>query len=314
MIKHVAACVLVCLLVLLSGCSKGTLDDLFKDPDLTEIRKALKTALPLSYAANAAMVSMEGTRLPNVSMVQTGDTSSVGAFIMEVTVDSTFPMPHGISGQGKITVAGFNARADMAMLTVMFTDMNVLQGNFTIQNVSTFPVVRPTGTKELIVVYADIDINAGSDTLFTVGVTQEQINAEFTRYETMKDWDTTVHLEEIAWVIRIQDQGTATDASDDRYIMSGGGQYVEAGSGTAELLQLSMVTVALSPQCTRNPLQGLAFVQNLGASTGSTGPVPELGHVFFTFHDNCDGQIEVTLATGSYIRALGTSMPLELDK
>jgi hypothetical protein len=284
----------------------------FKEPDLTHARKILKTTLPLGYAANLAMAALGGTSLPNVSIAQSGDTS-VGTYFITIDVDSTFPLPQGLYADGTILVVGFHADQEVAMMTCIFSDLNVSQGVFTINDISTIPVVSKediiSGKKELFVVYGDIDVNSGSDTMLTVSMSNEQMDAEFTRYETMKSFDSSVTLDENAWIIRVDHNETIGDPGDDIYMVSGGGQYVEAGSGGAGIIQMTMIDMQMHASCRKNPNEGWGLIQNLEVGAGT---VPELGHVVLMGRSACDGCIDIPVATGCYIKSLNTSVPLNL--
>lgn len=307
--------------LLLSGCGAEKIKDLFKDPDLTEVRGAFKTVFPLSYAADAALKAMAGITMPNVTVVNGTPGATSGPFLVHIAAHDSLPLPSGVAAGGKLIVAGIMTGIGSAMMTVLFTDLTFGAGSFTVQDVSTFPVVRKTdvisGKERTIVVYAAIDVNAGSDTLLTVDMGTDQVNAEMTRFTTMESFDSGVTLEEIAWGITIDDNGTPASLSDDIYSVSGGGQYIEASTGgtaAAALVQMTMIGAELSPSCLKNPRAGWALIQEIGANSGSTSSSVEGGHVFLTFDAKCDGTIKVAAATGSYTPSWGTHVPLNLDR
>jgi hypothetical protein len=167
-----------------------------------------------------------------------------------------------------------------------------------------------SGKRWLNVVYSEQDINAGSDTLLSLGITQGQIDAELVKYQTMRSFDSGVTLAQNGWLIRVDNSGTLADPSDDRYTVFGGGQYVEVSEGTTEIVQLTMINAAMSPSCTWNPTAGWALWQNLGVDSAG----PDIGHVLLMFHAACDGNARVTVATGVYLLANGRDVALELDK
>jgi hypothetical protein len=301
-------------------------DYINKDPDIVQVRNVLKTAMPLSYAANATMAAMNGASLPGVSIVETGDTSSLGCFLVHIDVGNDYPFPSGVNANGNIIVAGFSVDNEVAIMTALFTSLNVTEGVFTIQELSTFPVVQHegpmTGKKELMVVYSDIDVNFGSnsnDTLLTVRISQDHIDAEFTKYQNMKDnFDRAVEVHENAWLIKVEDQDTPGSVSDDRYVIFGGGQYIEglyakAEGSEASITQLCMIDVLMTAGCNKNPIDGYAGLQNLDVSTGNTIPV-DLGHILLTYHPRCDGNAEATVATGVYTMSFGDDIALNLGQ
>ena len=98
------------------------------------------------------------------------------------------------------------------------------------------------------------------------------------------------------------------DVSDDTYSISGGGQYIEAGSGSASVLQLGMANVVMGPDCLQNPNSGFALLNELASSSSSM----VLANALFSFHPSCDGNARGEGATGNYLLANGQSIPLNL--
>jgi hypothetical protein len=310
--RRAPLCAAAAALAALMSC--GGLDDLLRDPDMTPVRNVLKAAMPVGYAANLTMAVMQGATLPNVSVVRSGNDTSTGCFLLNITVDGSFPLPGDVEAAGIITTAGIIVDNRTALMTAVFSSLNIPRGSFTIRDLSTFPVVCDTdiisGKRELDVVYWEMDINAGSDTLLHFGIDSGQIAAELVKFQTMQSFDSGVALSENAWIVRIDDNNTPADPSDDLYTIFGGGQYLEVFEERADVVQLTMIGAAMSPSCRWNPTAGWALWQN----TGAGGSVPEIGHVLLGFRAPCDGRARVTLATGVYLRANGRDIPLELDK
>ena len=61
-------------------------------------------------------------------------------------------------------------------------------------------------------------------------------------------------------------------------------------------------------QCTRNPIRGDAFIQNLKADTGV-----ELGNILLNFHNTCDGQAYVEFSSGEYFNYIGRDVNLNFE-
>jgi hypothetical protein len=297
----------------LSSC--GGLDDLLHDPDIAPVRNVLKASMPVGYAANLTMAVMQGASFPNVTVVRSGsDTSSIGCFLLNIVVDSAYPLPGDARATGIITTAGLTVDNRTAIMSAVFSSLSFTQGSFNIRTISTFPVVCDTdiisGKRELVVVYFDVDVNAGSDTLLSVRIDSGQIDAELVKYNTMKSFDSGVSVSENAWIVRVDDNNTLSNPGDDTYSAFGAGQYVEVSDGKAEMVQLTMINAAMSPSCKWNPTAGWALWQNMGAG----GSVPEIGHVLLSFRAPCDGRARVTVATGVYLRSNGRDIALELNK
>jgi hypothetical protein len=58
--------------------------------------------------------------------------------------------------------------------------------------------------------------------------------------------------------------------------------------------------------CSLNPIDGLALIQNLKASGSSI----DLGNLTLEFHSHCDGRAKVIVATGKYVTANGKNISL----
>jgi hypothetical protein len=299
-------------LLALASCDK--IEDLLREPDVTPVRNVLKAAMPVGYAANLTMAAMQGASLPNVTVLRSGSDSTIGCFLLNIVVDSAYPLPGDARATGIITTAGIVVDSRTAIMSAVFSSLSFTQGSFNIRSISTFPVVCDSdiisGKRELDVVYFDVDINAGSDTLLSVRMDSGQISAELVKYNTMKSFDSGVSVSENAWILRVDDNNTLSNPGDDTYSAFGAGQYVEVFDAKAEIVQLTMINATMSPSCTRNPSTGYAFWQNMG--TDKSGP--DIGHVFLTFHPACDGKARVTVATGVYVRSFGRDIALGLDK
>ena len=264
--------------------------------------------------ANLTMAAIQGAVLPNVTVVRSGSDTSTGCFLVNITVDSAYPLPGDVQAVGIITTAGIIVDNRTAIMTAVFSSLSITRGSFVVRDISTFPVVCDTdiisGKRELDVVYWDVDINAGSDTLLHAGIDSGRISAELVKYNTMKSFDSGVSLSENAWIIRVDDNNTLSNPADDRYAAMGAGQYMEVSDNDAEIVQLTMINATMSPSCRWNPSTGYALWQNMGTKKS----LPDIGHVFLTFHGTCDGKARVTVATGVYVRSIGKDIALHLDQ
>jgi len=312
--NHILCKVLISISLLLFGCTKEFQEKFFRAPEITPVRNVLNVAIPLAYAANLTMSALNGVILPNVTIVRTGSDTSAGCLLMRIKVDSTFPLPGDVRANGNILMAGISVDNKTAIMTAVFTEMNILHGSFMIRDISTFPVVSDsdiiTGKKQLVVVYADIDANTGSDTLLSVGISQNQITAELTKYNNMASFDSGGNANENAWIIRVTDNNTLTDATDDNYIVSGGGQYIEESQNKNNFVQLVMINATMSAACKFNPASGYAYWHDFGTNENPVKVV--IGQVFLSFHNACDGQAKITVATGSYAHSFGDNIALNL--
>ncbi len=288
---------------LLAGCG---VDQFFRDPPAEPIRGALRTTAPLAYAASVAMASVNGSPPPNA--LSTSCSSFPCAALVTIAVnDQVLPLAFESSGQGQILVAGLWTSPQTAILTTTFVDLAVGSASLRVRDVSAFPVVRtPTG---LVLVYAAIDVNVATGPVDPASLGPTEIDAAFLKLQIAPSSDPEVNLGMDAWVVQVDDGGTPSDVSDDQVVVSGGGQVVAAGSGSGSILQLGMVGARMMPGCALNPVEGLAALQETGASARR---LPVLATALISFEPGCTGTARVLLATGNWLLAIGKAIPLDL--
>ncbi len=287
---------------LLAACG---VDKFFRDPPKEPIRATLRTTVPLAYAASVAMASVNGSPPPNA--LGTSCSSFPCAALVTIAVnDQVLPLAFESSGQGQILVAGLWTSPQTAILTATFVDLAVGSSSLRVRDVSAFPVVRtPTG---LLLVYAAIDVNVATGPVDPAGLSPTEIDAAFVKLKITPSSDPKVNLGMDAWVVQVDDGGTPS-VSDDQYVISGGGQSVEAGSGSGSILQLGMVGARMTPGCALNPVEGLAALQETGASPDR---LPVLATALTVFESACTGTMRVVLATGNWVLSIGSAIPLQL--
>ena len=202
-----------------------------------------------------------------------------------------------------MTVYGYWSSPTQAILTVAFSG-GAGSDLFPVQNISLFPVMKSGSS--LKIVYASIDIDA---TAKDPGIlTDEEINAVFLKLNLTASSEASANVSMDAWIIDRNDQGTP-DVSDDTYRISGGGQYIKTGSGSASVLQLGMADVVMGSDCLLNPNSGFALLNEV--ATASSNVV--LATALISFSSSCDGKAKVAGATGNYLLANGRSIPLNLN-
>jgi hypothetical protein len=287
----------------LAGClGEGSF---FRDPSGEPIEAVLRTAIPLAYAASAAMAAVNGAPPPNALATNTCSTFPCTSLVT-VHVDArTAPPALAPFGTGRILVAGLWSSPESAILTVAFVDLLVGTSLLRVRDVSAFPaVVTPTG---LEIVYASVDVNVAGGPVEPGDLTPAQIDLLFMRVGVVPSPDPAANVGLDAWVVEVDGAGTPQDLSDDRYSVTGGGEYVDATSGSGRILQLVMVGAVLAPGCTLNPVEGLAVLNEAGASASS---LPVLGTALISFEPACTGRARVLVGTGSYLLCTGKTIPL----
>jgi hypothetical protein len=262
----------------------------------------------MAYAANLAMATLNGNQPSNVHILRSAD-SGLGTFLMAITVDSTFPLPLGVEATGQILVASLLANPEFAIMTIIFTDLNIKKGIFSVRNISTIPVELSPADSELLILYQDMDINSESDTLLTVGMSQGQIDAEYQRYLDMKTSDGTQISDLNFWCIRGLDNGTPEDPTDDTYQIVGSETYISEGPFAGDYMNVIM-HVTMKTTCKNNPLVGGATFQNYGRDNSKIN----IGYLLLSSRNICDGNMKVEGAAGIYAKWSGRLMALDLDK
>ncbi len=296
-------------LILLSVISCKKAKEYFHDPETEPVAHAVKTSAAIGYSASVAISVMSGVKLPYV--ITTGDCNNFPCTSLSlVTVNSNNQVLFSGGSIGEITIAALWPDEDAGIITILFTDINISTQNFTLLSIHTVPVIKKED--RIIVVFSENDINIGSDsdTLLDLDLSQGEIDFELARLEYETPDNLYVAVEQNAWIIAIDQKGTLDNFSDDSYLITGGGQLIEATSVSGGIIQQAMLSVELNPYCQFNPVSGFALIKNIKAEEKK---IPELGTAVFEFHNHCDGRADVKIATGVYIRSNGKSLPLNLD-
>ena len=111
-----------------------------------------------------------------------------------------------------------------------------------------------------------------------------------------------------AWIIEVDTANTASDFSDDTYKVTGGSQGINISGNDVEAVQLGLLRMTLTPQCSLNPVSGEILLNQVKVSDANN----VIGQAFFNFDDTCNGEVKVFLGLGSYFGATGKSYPLNL--
>ncbi len=296
-------------LLFISAISCRKVKEYFHDPETETIAHALKTSAAIGYSVSVAMSVMSGEQLPFV--ITTGDCSDFPCTSLSiVTINDDNQVLFSGGNIGEITIAAFRSNEDAAILTMLFTDINISTQNFTLLSIHTIPVITKEG--RIIAIFSENDINIGadSDTLLNMDLSQREIDFEMARLENDTPGDLYVAVEQNAWIIGIDQNSTPDNFRDDSYLITGGGQMIEATSISGGILQQAMLSVELSYDCPLNPVDGFALIKNTSTEDKE---IPELGTAVLQFKYKCNGRSDVVIATGVYIKSNGKSVPLSLD-
>ncbi|MDA3954358.1 MAG: hypothetical protein PF485_11990 [Bacteroidales bacterium] len=308
---------LVLLLIINFSCRDKEIDnpikDWFQDPPVSPVTQTIKTVVPVGYAASLVVMDMKGYKSTNTKSVQ--EKSSKILY-----VDTNIDYPYKFKGDtyGEMIIAYVQTDTNTALVSVFFTDMDIISGNFELQNVIAFPVVIDNINKKITAVYASMDINLGAD-LFDIDLTQEETTESLGKLNNQAitdNSDVEIAVTQDAWIIEIFHNDTYDNLLDDNFKISGGQQAIAVEDfeteSSAGVLQMAMINVDFSSECIENPTSGYVFMQDIEVESSTNNTEIVFGHVFYEFTPSCDGQILVDIATGNFIFAIGSRLDLDL--
>ena len=310
--------ILILVLILSVSCRKKELDnplnDWFQDPPVAPITKTIKTVVPVGYAASLVVQHIKGYNISNAKAVKQKSSTIL-------TVDTSVDYPFKFKGDtyGEMIIAYVQTDVNTALVSVFFTDMDIISGNFELQNVIAFPVIFDDVGGKITAIYASIDINLGSN-LFDIALTQEETNEGLNKLNNQPINDKSevnIGVTQDAWIIEIFHNNTFDNLLDDNFIISGGQQAIAVEDyeteSSADVLQMAMIGVEFSHDCLNNPTSGYVFMQDIEVESSTNNSDIVFGHVFYEFHPNCDGDILVDIATGNFLFAIGKEFDLGLN-
>lgn len=309
--------ILVLLLIINFSCREkefnNPLDDWFQDPPVSPVTQTIKTVVPVGYAASLVAMHIKGYAIPNAKSQKTKSSTIL-------TVDTSVDYPYKFKGDtyGEMIIAYVQTDLNTALVSVFFTDMDILAGTFELQNVIAFPVVIDDINNKITAVYASMDINLGSN-LFDIVLTPEEESESLDKLSNQAINDKSevnIGITQDAWIIEIYHNNTFDNLLDDNFKISGGQQAIAVENyeteSSAGVLQMAMVGVDFSYDCLENPTSGYVFMQDIEVESSTNDADIVFGHVFYEFTPSCDGQILVDIATGNFIFAIGDRLDLDL--
>ncbi len=308
--------ILALFLILSLSCRKeidNPIKDWFQDPPVNPVTETIKTVIPVGYAASIAMMHMKGYSIPNIKLEK-----QKSANLLYINTSSE-DYPYKFKGDtyGQMIVAYVQTDENTALVSVFFTEMDVVSGSFELQNVIAFPVIYDELNDKITAIYASIDINLGSNSDIGLDLTATEMDESLGKLDNERTEITEIAIAQNAWIIDVYHQGTFDDLYDDKFKIYGGQQAAEVGSyeveSSAGVLQMAMINVEFSSDCIRNPTNGFVFMQDIEVASSTNSSEIVFGHVFYEFHPSCDGEILVNVATGNFIFAIGKELDLGLN-
>ena len=294
-------------LALLSSCGgsggKGVEDviDRFDVPPDTEpLEAVVKSSVSLAFIVTAATAEMFGD---DITFVDASDTCT--AFPCAVAADVTVSNDSIIRAYTSATsahVAALWPDPTQGVLVVLLYGGNAGSPNYQVQSIHSFPVARRGS--DLLITFAEIDIDIGSEADDPSALTANQVAQELDRLNTPIPTEYEVAVGMDAWVVEVFTQGTVDNLDDDHMFISGGGQYVAVDGTAVDVYQLGLVGVEMDATCTQNPMDGLAIIQAVDTQNFI------FGQAVLEFDRVCDGRAKVLIANGNYIGTIGDNIDL----
>lgn len=286
------------------GCSsKEQIDKYSQDPDTAPIKSIIKTSVPLAYASSVAMRAVLGDTLANVSVTGGACTAYPCSRLVTIYL-AEGDLPFNYAQYGSINVYGLWSSPSQAILTTLFTDMNVGTQTFKISSIALTPVLASATGLEIVFANININIATTPDQLSTA-----EIDSVYQRLNTSPSDDVEVSVGMDAWIIEVDNANTTSVFSDDIYKVTGGSQGITISGNGAQVIQLGLLRMTMAPECNLNPVGGEILLNQVEVSDTSH----VIGQAFFSFDNSCNGEVKVALGLGTYFSATGKSYPLELN-
>ena len=269
-------------------------------PDTEPLAAVIKSAVPLAHIVTAATAEMFGEDI-DIAEANITCTAFPCAVVADVTVpDDSIIRPYTSASSAHVA-ALWSSQAQGVMVVLLYGG-TLGSPNYQVQSIHSFPVSRRGS--DLLITFADIDIDVSGEADDPAALTASEIALELERLNTPIPTDYEVALGMDAWVVEVITQGSSNDLTDDRFLISGGGQYVAVDGTAVDVYQLGLVGVEMDATCTQNPLDGLAVIQAVDTREFV------FGQAVLEFDRMCDGRARVFVANGNYIGTIGDRIDL----
>jgi hypothetical protein len=294
-------------LFLLIGCNlKEKFEQFSKVPPVSPVAETVKTSALIGFASVLTCAHYQGYNVPFTTIDFNNQTK-----IIQIDLDRHFPFHFHDDVYKDISILSLQVDHDTYILSILLSSSDISSGTFKLYKVHTFPVLIEDG--KIIAVYASQDINFGPDHYVEISLSEEEIQFEIERLESTFPSDEYIAIAQNAWFVQVDPNGSWSDFSDDSYVVSGGQQNVAVSTDyeipDASVVQMAIILMNFSPQCSKNPHSGYVVMQNVEVSQKSETIV---GQAFFDFLPDCDGKIKLVAGTGSFIGTSGKKIRLGL--
>jgi hypothetical protein len=232
---------------------------------LDSLSAALAAGSSIGHASSLTVGSMSSGGVVCASHTPACSTYPCNAST-SLTLGPGCPLPLGGNGSGTVIVTAVWSSDGEGTLNETFVGDGVADGKIALSQAEGVSVKTPAS-----------GATTGND--ITVAYIGQSVSVTGTQTLAAQS----------AWVVTVDDKGTS-DPSDDVYTITGSVQ----GASTSSDGQLAVTNAVLDPSCRKNPISGMATIQQVNATAG-LGAI-EVNVV--TFHAACDGKADVVGTLG----------------
>lgn len=301
------------LIILFSSCKE--VEEWFQDPPVAPVTQTIKTLVPVGYAASLVAADMKGYKFDN-----TKSELQKSSKILYVNSEINYPYKYKGDTYGEMIIAYIQTDDNTALVSVFFTNTDIISGSFKLNNVIAFPIVIDEFNNKITAVYAWMDINLGSNLFPGIDLTEDEMQESLGKLDNRRTGSTLDEIEvaitQDAWIVDIYHNNTFDNVLDDEYKFFGGQQAIHvedyATESSTGAMQMAMIDVDFSADCIKNPTNGYVFMQDVEVENSNQDNDIVFGHVFYEFTPDCDGRILVDIATGNFVFAIGKELHLNL--
>mgnify|MGYP006948910987 CR=1 FL=1 len=282
-------------IIILGSDSCRRIDEHNQDPELVPLVHGFQVCNAIAYCTSVIYAVLEkGETPPNVYLLS-GYSENPESSVMIIDIDQYFPLPYN-TNVGQI-VLGVLWNGGSGVFSAALTNIDIIGNHYDFIGLLTIPFIEMEEGKYLTV-FAEQDILIGdeNDTLIHINMTTGQFNIELDRLNDSPPTEPSVAVQQNVWFVNIDTRNTSY-VYDDELTINGGGQIAMVESATGGVLYHAMIGLkSCYYNCPLNPTDGVAFIQNM-----MVGENTDLGSIYLTFHDGCQGTAFVEVATGKYL-------------
>jgi hypothetical protein len=294
---------------ILAFSSCNPLKDYFKDPEPDPLVETIHAATLTGYAISAAMGKMDGAQPSDATDYQRNIEGFPCVTQMTLSMEDDYGYPFLDNKASHITVVGLWSDPNTAIFSLLFTNYSSATQTISFLGIQTVPAIRDGNNIEILLATQDVRLNPDQDALFSLNLNTFEFTSELLKLDLPRPNDVYVAVEQSAYFIDVNTNGTLGIQSDDRYIICGGGQLIEVQNNSTEIVQQAMIDVRINPVCNLCPISGNSILRVIDVEDHS---LPELGTAVFEFNDDCEADAHIYVATGIYAGANGKNIPFRL--